>query len=298
MATRSANISVVPFGDGPQVAIGDLVGAKTVLLSGPFQGSYTLFASHNGTSFAPVLLFNSDGQEQIELTLAEAYAFVRLRTGANTTGSVTASISGVSVPGQNSFLTFPPVAINASGPQPSIDTFALVPPTGLEVDVNVICSATLLTGTIIVEGSNDNLNFNPLGSFSGGSVQRSLVGLPASLEFAPLPTPDVVRYFRINVQGQLLQPAIFTLAGGVPATGRPCAQLRGYQCCYPARSNWSPRTRIVCRRQWGYGKWLPRHRCRQSFLNWSSRRLRDRRTQLDRRQLLGGGHSGTWLSQR
>ena len=41
MATRSANISVVPFGDGPQVAIGDLVGAKTVLLSGPFQGSYT-----------------------------------------------------------------------------------------------------------------------------------------------------------------------------------------------------------------------------------------------------------------
>ena len=219
MATRSANISVVPFGDGPQVAIGDLVGAKTVLLSGPFQGSYTLFASHNGTSFAPVLLFNSDGQEQIELTLAEAYAFVRLRTGANTTGSVTASISGVSVPGQNSFLTFPPVAINASGPQPSIDTFALVPPTGLEVDVNVICSATLLTGTIIVEGSNDNLNFNPLGSFSGGSVQRSLVGLPASLEFAPLPTPDVVRYFRINVQGQLSQPAIFTLAGGVPATG-------------------------------------------------------------------------------
>src|ERR1700690_681605 len=97
MATRSANIPVVPFGDGPQVVISDLVGPKTVVLSGPFSGSYTLFASHDGADFAPVLLFNSDGQEQIALTLSQAYATVRLRTNANTTGAVTASISGVSV---------------------------------------------------------------------------------------------------------------------------------------------------------------------------------------------------------
>jgi hypothetical protein len=219
MATRSANIPVVPAGDGPSVAVGDLVGQKTVVLSGFFQGSFTLFASHDGTNFAPVLLFNSDGQEKIALTLAESYAAVRLRTNANTTGSVTASISGVSVPGQNSFVSFPPVAVNASGPQPSIDTFALVPPTGLEVDVNVIASATLLTGTIIVEGSNDNLNFNTVGIFSGGQVQRALVGFPALLEFAPLPAPDVLRYYRINVQGKLSSPAVFTLGGGVPVTG-------------------------------------------------------------------------------
>jgi hypothetical protein len=217
MATRSANLPIAPSGDGPSVAIADLVGQKTVVLSGQFQGSYTLFASHDGSNFAPTLLFNSDGQEQISLTLAEAYAFVRLRTNANTTGAVTASISAVSAPGQNTFAAFPTVPAGASGPQPSIDTFALVPPTGFEVDLNVICSPTLLTGAIIVEGSNNNVNFNPIGTFSGGQVQRALVGLPATLEFAPLPSQDVVRYFRLNIQGQLLSPTTFTIGGGVSA---------------------------------------------------------------------------------
>lgn len=222
MATRSAFIPIVPNGDGPSVAIGDLVGQKTVVLSGFFSGSFTLFASHDGTNFAPVLLFNSDGQEQISQTLSEAYAAVRLRTNANTTGAVTASISGVSVIGQNTFLSFPPVSANATGPQPAIDTFALLPPSGFEVDVNIIASAALLTGTIIVEGGNDNVNFNPIGSFSGGQVQRSLVGLPALLEFAPLLAGDgtmALRYYRINVQGNLVSAATFTIGGGVPVSG-------------------------------------------------------------------------------
>lgn len=39
MATRSANLPIAPSGDGPSVAIADLVGQKTVVLSGQFQGS-------------------------------------------------------------------------------------------------------------------------------------------------------------------------------------------------------------------------------------------------------------------
>ena len=218
MATRIASIPVAPSGTGSPIYIGDLVGPKTVVLSGRFQGSYTLLATHV-SGFAPVLLFNSDGQEQIVLTLPEAYAAVQLRTNANTTGTVTCSISGVSVPGQNTFGSFPPVLAGASGPQPSIDTFVLVPPTGFEADINVICSATLVTGTILVEGSNDNINFNTIGSFSGGAVQRALVGYPAMLEFSPLASKDLVRYLRINVQGHLVSPALFSVGGGVPATG-------------------------------------------------------------------------------
>lgn len=219
MATRTANIPVVSSGDGPQVAISDLVGQKTVVLSGFFQGSYTLLATHDGADFAPVLLFNTDGQEKIVLTLSEAYSAVKLRTNANPTGMVTASISGVSVPGQNSFGSFPPIPAGATGPQASIDTFALVPPTGFEADINFIVSATLLTGSLVIEGSTDNVNFNPVGTFTGGSVQRSLVGLPASLEFNPLPSQDIVRYYRVNVQGQLASQAIVTMGGGVPASG-------------------------------------------------------------------------------
>jgi hypothetical protein len=219
MATRTASIPVVSSGDGPQVAISDLVGQKTVVLSGFFQGSYTLLATHDGSDFAPVLLFNTDGQEKIVLTLSEAYSAVKLRTNANTTGMVTASISGVSVPGQNSFVSFPPIPAGATGPQASIDTFVLVPPTGFEADINFIVSATLLTGSLVIEGSADNVNFNPVGTFTGGSVQRSLVGLPASLEFNPLPSQDIVQYYRVNVQGQLASQAIVTMGGGVPASG-------------------------------------------------------------------------------
>jgi hypothetical protein len=217
MATRSANIPVVPFGTGPAVSVADLVGSKTVVLSGFFQGSYTLLATHDGMTFAPVLLFNSDGQEQISLTLSEAYLAVKLRTNSNTIGQVVASISGVSVPGQNFFVSFSPVPAGSTGPQASIDTFALVPPTGFETDLNVICSASLLTGVIVVEGSNDNANFNPVGSFTAGPTQRTLVGLPSSLEFAPLPLPEVLRYFRLNVQGTLASTSVVTLGGGVPS---------------------------------------------------------------------------------
>ena len=68
------SISIVPVvvpasGDGPIASIANLVGAKTVELSGTFTGRYVLLGSQNGANFVPVAFFDSDGKESIKVTL-------------------------------------------------------------------------------------------------------------------------------------------------------------------------------------------------------------------------------------
>ena len=218
MAIATVNVVVPGSGDGPVADISALVGSKTVILTGFFSGSYTLLASHDGVHYAPILLFNSDGHESIEQTLKNAYEFVLLRSNANTVpaSTLTCNVSGVTKPGENLFLFLPSFAPGGAQQSPVIDTAAFFPPTGLEQDINFICVGSF-TGTILVEGSANGADFDVIGTFSAGLQQRVLVGLPPTLEFEPLSTPNKTRYLRLTLQGQAFSNVFLTLGGRIPA---------------------------------------------------------------------------------
>ena len=213
MSIATVSVPVPLSGDGPAVSVADLVGAKTVILSGYYQGSYLLLASHDGSEFVPALTFDSDGRDSIRLTLPNAYKFVRVRAGVSTVpaGVVTVTVTGISSPGENLFsvlATFLP----GGGGSVTIDTAPLFPPAGLESDINIICRGGL-AGTLLVEGSQDGAGFNPLGAFQGGAQSKTLLGLPAPLEFEPLTTGDQTRYLRLSVQGQVTSLLTVTIGG-------------------------------------------------------------------------------------
>ena len=221
MSIASYNVNVpLGGGEGFPTDISVIVGAKTVVLTGFFTGSYTLLASHDNVEFVPVLLFDASGQESIKQTLSSAYKSVRLRSNAGTAqaGLVVCNISGVAKPGENLFADL--VTFSPGGPTQSaiIDTAALFPPTGLEQEINIFCSGGFV-GVISVEGSLDGSDFNTIGTFQGSQQQRSLVGLPPILEFSPLVTQDKVRYLRITLAGYITSPAGLTIGGRIPATG-------------------------------------------------------------------------------
>ena len=220
MPIATYNINVPPSGDGAPVDISAIVGAKTVVLTGFFTGSYTLLASHDNVEFVPVLLFNADGRESIKQTLSSAYKSVRLRSnaGAVPTSSVTCNISGVSKPGENLFADLVTFVPGGAVQSPIIDTAALFPPTGLEQEINIFCSGGFV-GVVSVEGSLNGNDFNTIGVFQGSPQQRSLVGLPPVLEFSPLVTQDKVRYLRITLAGYASFPVGLTIGGRIPATG-------------------------------------------------------------------------------
>ena len=214
------SIAIVPVivpssGEGPIADISALVGPKTVTLTGRFTGTYTLLASHNNVNFVPALLFDTDGVEQIRLTLPDAFTSVRLRCGAATTGSVTATVAGISVPADNLFSLLAVFTPTSSGTSAVIDTAALFPPSGLEKDINVICEGGF-RGDLIVEGSNDGTFFNPMGQFSAGQQQRPLLGIPSDLEFAPLSIAANTRYLRFTLYGQVFSPVTLTIGGTIP----------------------------------------------------------------------------------
>ena len=209
-------VVVPPSGDGPIVSIANLLGDKTVELTGFYQGSYTLLASHDNATFVPVLLFNANGIESIKETLSDSYISVRIRAGANTVQStpVTATVTGVANPGANRFATLATLPPGFVGTSAAVDTYGLFPPTGLEEDINLICKGQI-DGSIVVEGSQDNAGFNPIGTFQGGPQQRPLIGLPPVLEFTPLSTPSKVRYIRFTVSGQVAGPIVITIGGSI-----------------------------------------------------------------------------------
>jgi hypothetical protein len=218
MSIAIVPVTVPPFGDGPIADISALVGAKTVTLTGFFQGAYTLLASHDNNVFVPVLLFNSDGRESIKLTLPDAYLSVRVRASVNVSPSVpvTVTVAGVSKPGENLFATLATFASGNGGTSGVIDTAGLFPPTGLESEINFICNGGL-NGTVLVEGSNDGSMFNVIGTFQAGERQRPLLGLPQPLEFEPLSTGDNSRYLRFTVDGQVSSTLVLTVGGRIPS---------------------------------------------------------------------------------
>ena len=216
MPIATFNIPVPPSGDGPAVSIASLVQAKTVVLSGLFKGSYTILANHLGGTFAPVLLFNSDGTEEVRQTLAGAFSEMKVRANAGTVQSsaVTVEVSAIQKVGANMFAPLAALAPGFTGLSPVVDLGGLFPPTGLEDDINVICLGGF-EGTITVLGSLDNVGFNPIGTFQASPAQRNFFGQAQVLEFSPLATSDLVRYLRLDVQGRILSPTTVTIGGAV-----------------------------------------------------------------------------------
>jgi hypothetical protein len=196
-----------------------LVGEKTVILTGFFKGQYGILAGHEPSALVPVLQFDAGGEAGIEQTLPEAYNYVAVRAQVNNVPlgpPVTVVVNGVVGAGQNQFATLATLAPGNMGAQPSIDTYAIFPPTGLEEGISIICSG-LFEGNIMIEGSEDNATWNPIGQFTATPIGRNLLGLSRLLGFGPLSTSDLVRYVRVNVGAKITGPTVVTIGGRIPA---------------------------------------------------------------------------------
>ena len=213
MATFIINIPVPSSGDGVAVNVSTLVGEKTVTLSGTFRGQYVLLGSHDGSHFDPILSFDAGGVEGIKQTFSGALQWVRIRSQVMGASGVVVNISGLSIPGDNAFGIFPVLMPGASGPQASSD-LGLV---NYQGDVNFMAQGGV-RGSVVVEGSLDNQEFNPIGAFSAEPASSSLLGAQ-SFEFSPLATGDRIRYVRLNVKGTILSPFVVTMGGSQTSTG-------------------------------------------------------------------------------
>jgi hypothetical protein len=217
MPLSIVNVPIFPAGDGPIVSIANLIGEKTVELTGTFKGRYILLGTQNGSTFVPVAMFDSNGKESFKQTLPLALIAVRVRSHATLAIGVELNISGVSSAGSNKFTTVASVAPSISGVQPVVDLFSLFPPTGVEQDIGFLCSGSF-KGVVLVEGSLDNIEFNAIGSFTLDSQSPSLLGVSPVFEFSPLATKTLVRYVRVVVNGVVTETVTVTLGGSVPAS--------------------------------------------------------------------------------
>ena len=223
MSISIVNIVVPTSGDGPITSIANLVGEKTVVLSGTFSGRYVLLGSQDDAHFVPVAFFNSDGRESIEVTLRLALSSVRVRSEAVGSSGVTMNVSGVLSVGANQFATIAAIPAGSSGQQPVIDLDAALPPAGVEQDLGFLCVGSF-EGQLVVEGSLDGTHFCPIGSgFKADRRPPSLLGGSQPLEFSPMPTPDLVRYVRVSLSGVASSLVTVTFGGSNPGSGGPSA---------------------------------------------------------------------------
>ena len=214
MSTLTANIPVPASGDGPIVSVANIVGEKTVQLSGQFTGFYNLLASQDGTNFVAVASFDAGGPEGIRTTIAGAFTAFRLRTRAIPKTPVICEVSGVLGAGENGFGTIATIYTGFSGPTLSVDTSVFIPPSGSEEDTCFICVGAF-QGEIVVEGSIDNAVWNPIGGFQIGQL---LGGASVVSELPPLFVSTITRYVRLNVKSLVLGQVTVTMGGRVPAT--------------------------------------------------------------------------------
>lgn len=207
MATKSATIPVPISGFGPAVDVSDMVGDKTVFLSGSFRGDYVLYGTHDGKRYVPLMIFDTGGVEAIQQVYSGALRKVRMFSAATEVTGVGASISGLLSPANNSFAAFGVLGSGAQGPQTAVDLGV----SKYQVGLNFMAEGGL-RGMVVVEGSIDGSRFNPIGSFSAEPAGRSLLG-GNKLEFSPLGTQDKVRYVRLNVLGKVLDTFVVTIGG-------------------------------------------------------------------------------------
>ena len=224
MSIQTVSVPVPASGDGPIVDVSALVGPKTVQLSGNFRGYYDLLASQDDANFDAVASFDAGGDAGIEQTVPGAFKSFRLRANVSQVISpVSCEVSAVLGAGENGFGTVASLAAGFSGLTPAVDTSTFVPPTGSEVDTCFLCRGAF-EGPIVVLGSSDGVEFNPVGSFVADRLPE---GAPPVLEFAPLTTLDKTRYVRLQVPGTTTGPVVVTVGGRVPsgAAGTPMAMF-------------------------------------------------------------------------
>ena len=209
MSTSVKGIPVPSSGFGSAVDVSSLVGEKTVVLSGRFRGAYVLYGSHQsgpGAHFAPLLIFDAGGVESIKQTFKASLSQVRLKSLATGAAGVSANISGLEVPGDNSFTSL------AVGGEVDLGTDAY------QVDLNFMGFGQV-NGVVVVEGSADGVGFNPIGEFASQGSVTSLLGGGSGIEFSPIVTSDKIRYVRLRVQGSVAGGFVVTVGGAVSEGG-------------------------------------------------------------------------------
>ena len=206
MSTASVSIPVPSSGFGAAVDVSALVGEKTVALSGRYRGAYVLYGSHDGSRFAPLLIFNAGGIEGIKQTFRGSFAWLKLKSLATGATGVSANVSGLSVLGDNSFASL------------GVGTVLDLGNDAYQVDLNFMGFGQV-NGAVVVEGSLDGIGFNPIGEFASTGVGASLLGGGSGIEFSPVVTNDRVRYVRLNVQGSAGLGFVVTVGGAQSESG-------------------------------------------------------------------------------
>ena len=190
MSTATVSIPVPVSGFGAAADVSALVGAKTVALAGRFRGAYVLYGSHDGSRYAPLLIFNAGGIEGIRQTFNGSFAWLRLKSLAGGASGVSCSVSGLSVPGDNSFGSVGLGSVVDLG----TDQY--------QVDLNFMGFGKV-RGAVVVEGSLDGVGWNPIGEFASEGAGSSLLAGGGEIELSPVATEARIRYVRLVVQGSV-----------------------------------------------------------------------------------------------
>lgn len=210
------------FGESSDVSA--LNGEKTIVLSGTYTGRIIVFGSHDGTNYTPIVTFDSgSGVQQTKVSKDLILKFIKVRRETQTIQNLNVSLVGQETCSENNFLTFPLIPARAEGAQPSFDTWNLVPDTGIS-PTGTILAFGKFSGTIVIEGSLDNINFSPVGineagSFIGGfTVYPSNNTLPnfsdLPVQLPPLLLVETVRYLRARVDRNTFVQSPITITLG------------------------------------------------------------------------------------
>lgn len=193
-------------GLGPATDVSTLTDDKSFEISGNYAGRIVIFGSHDGSTYVPLLIFDSGaGAQAYKQSLSVVTRFLKVFRNTSSGGEVGVFVaSGTST--LNNFIALGTLGVGAKGPQTSVDLWTLVPATGLNANFSIFGRGAI-AGVVAIEGSQDNIAWNPLGSFVAGAQSTGV------LNFSPLVVPSVVRFVRPNVLGQILQPMVLTIGG-------------------------------------------------------------------------------------
>lgn len=199
-------------GEGTASDLNTMAADKTIELSGTYVGRFVILGSHDGTLYVPLAIFDSGGGAQaFKQVVKVTTRYLKVLRKTSSGGTVVISVAAETT-ALNNYIALATLTTGATGPQASIDLWTLVASTGLEGGVSFFGRGSL-GGTIVVEGSLDNTNWNPLGEFDSGL----LVGGEA-MGFSPIVANEIVRYVRVNVVGVVGSAGFSITLGGVQNT--------------------------------------------------------------------------------
>lgn len=113
--------------------------------------------------------------------------------------------------GANQFLTLDTIPAGAEGARPSIDTWTLVPNTGLDPDLTFIAQGNFI-GTIAIEGSPDDQQWSVLTQLDAGLDADANPGPRLNFAIQYVERANV-RYLRATIRGRVIDSVIITVAG-------------------------------------------------------------------------------------